>query len=307
MNDDARRSDPTRVLARRTLAWLIDVFVFIATFVATVVVFGERFTGTGIAARPDGFRFERGDATLWFPKGVPAVGDSVLVVPGNKFWLAVGLFWVVLLVDWVIVQGLTGRTAGKSLCRVRCVTREQARPGIGRALLRTILWPIDLIDIVLPLAFILATFTKGHRRVGDFAAGTFVVDRAFADRLAGHHTDDRPERIPASEVELAGGDGDDLEHEDEFDADLVADTGGRPPSVFEPAPSTPPAAEPAAPAAAAAAPATATPGPTRERSLEPVWNESLDTYVRWEPSVERWIGWDEAAQKWRLVDPSRMG
>jgi len=304
VTDDARRSDPTRVLARRSLAWLLDLALFVAAFLGTIVVFGQRFTGEAIAAEPAGFRFESGDATLWFPKDVPTLGESVLVVPGDKFWLAIGLFWFVLLVNWVIVQGLTGRTFAKSIFRLRCVTRERPRPGIGRALLRTSLWVVDLIPIVLPLGFILATFAKGHRRVGDMAAGTFVVDRRFAAKLAaGRPGDDGPERVPPSDVAVAG-----VEPADDAFAP-PADQDAGPASVFEPPATAPPEPMPAAPPAAApvaAATAAATAaGPPP--SLEPVWNDALDTYVRWEPSVERWIGWDESGQKWRLVDPSRMG
>ncbi len=299
MTDDARRNDPTRVLARRTLAWLLDVALFQATFLTTIVVFGQRFTGAAIAAEPAGFRFESGDATLWFPKGVPALGDSVLVVPGDKFWLAIGLFWAVLVIDWVLVQGLTGATFGKWICRLRCVTRERPKPGIGRAFVRTLLWVIDLIEIVLPIGFILATFTKGHRRVGDYAGGTFVVDRRFAARLGGRRRrQDEPERVPADEVAITG--------VDDRPEDLYAPVGdsAEPPSVFEPGATAGPAPD----VVEEASPGRETPPAAREpeRSIEPVWNDALDTYVRWEPSVERWIGWDEEAQKWRLVDPSRL-
>lgn len=314
MTDDERgskrRNDPTRVLARRTLAWIMDVLLFDAAFLATIVVFGQRFTGAAIAAEPAGFRFESGDATLWFPKDVPGLGDSVLVVPGDKFWLAVALFWVVLLLDWVLVQGLSGLTFGKALTGVRCVTRTRHKPGIGRALGRTLLWVIDLIQIVLPLGFILATFTKGHRRVGDMAAGTFVVDRRFAARLRESDDDGRSEHIPAEEVHLDG-----LDEADSGQpfADL-ADDGDA--SVFAPG------AGAAATAAAVGAeqrpqagaeteivsrptPETA-PARAPERSTDPVWNDDIGTYIRWEPSVARWIGWDEANQKWRAIDPSRL-
>ncbi len=318
MTDDARHSDPTRVLARRTLAWLLDVLAFVAAFLVTVVLFGQRFTdqagSTAIADEASGFRFMDGDATLWFPKGLPGLGNSVLVVPGDKFWLAVGLFWLVLIVDWIIVQGLTGATFGKSLCGLRCVTRERPKPGIGRALVRTLLWVIDLIEIVLPIGFILATFTKGHRRVGDFAGGTFVVDRKFAARLgasgARRDGDTGPERVPSGEVELTGLD---EGTDDQYPSVRPAGPAEGPPSVFEPREPDRPAATAGAATGSGAMAAGAGPPErpartsTPPRSLNPVWNDDLGTYVRWEPSVERWIGWDESGQKWRLVDPSRLG
>ncbi|MCB1016241.1 MAG: RDD family protein [Acidimicrobiales bacterium] len=298
MTDDARRGDPTRVLFRRILAWLFDVALFEAVFLAAIVAFGQRFTGELIAAEPAGFRFTDGDATLWFPEGIPGLGDSVLVVPGDKFWLALALFWVALLVDWVLVQGLTGATFGKAVWRIRCVTRERPRPGIGRALVRTLLWVVDLIMIVLPLGFILATFTRGHRRVGDFAGGTFVVDRRFAAHLAAGRRDGGSERVPSSEVALEGLD----EPGDDAFAPPPTDEATEPPSVFDPAVASTTAA--ATGAAAAAEPPA--PADEPEPSTDPIWSDELDTYIRWEPSVGRWIGWDEDAGKWRLVDPSRL-
>lgn len=316
MTDDERgskrRNDPTRVLARRTLAWILDVLLFDAAFLTAIVVFGQRFTGTAIAAEPAGFRFESGDATLWFPKDVPGLGDSVLVVPGDKFWLAVALFWIVLLVDWVLVQGLSGLTFGKALTGVRCVTRTRHKPGIGRALVRTLLWVIDLIQIVLPLGFILATFTKGHRRVGDMAARTFVVDRRFAARLREDDDEGQSERIPAEEVLVDG-----LPRTGDLGepfADLAGDDGD--PSVFAPAGGAAAAASAAGETgpqgvssepAIVSRPTPATAGPrVPERTTDPVWNDDIGTYIRWEPSVERWIGWDESNQKWRAIDPSRL-
>jgi uncharacterized RDD family membrane protein YckC len=253
---EEERRDPTAVLGRRTLAWLFDVLLFAAAFLVPVAVFGQVFRGADIAAQPGGFRFVDGDATLWFR-------SRVLVVPGDKFWLAVGLTVVVFLASWIVVQGLRGVTPGKGLFRVRCVTRERPTPGIGRALLRTVLWVVDLITIVLPIGFILATFTRGHRRVGDFVASTFVVDRAYARRLA--------ER-----------------------------TGAPVPAEGEPRPEPEPAPTPVV--AAAGTQDLPRLRDLEERSTEPVWDDDLDTYVRWEPTVEKWIGWDESAQKWTIVE-----
>jgi hypothetical protein len=74
----ADRRDPTAVLGRRTLAFLVDQLLYTAAFIVPVALFGQVFRGADIAAEPDGFRFVSGDATLWFR-------SRVLVVPGQKF------------------------------------------------------------------------------------------------------------------------------------------------------------------------------------------------------------------------------
>lgn len=266
---DGKRRDPTAVLGRRTLAWLFDVFLFAAAFLVPVAVFGQVFQGADIAAQRDGFRFESGDAALF-------VRSRVLVVPGDKFWIAVGLAVVVFLGSWIVAQGLRGITPGKALFRVRCVTREAPAPGVGRAIVRTLLWVIDLITIVLPIGFILSTFTRGHRRVGDFASGTFVVDRAYAERLQ-DRSDGPPRQAreaeagPEPEPDPRAGP---IPQEQEPHPDEVGEFPRlRDTEVAEPEPST-----------------------------DPVWDDDLDTYVRWEPSVRRWIGWDESTQRWKVVE-----
>lgn len=76
----------------------------------------------------------------------------------------------------VIGEGQTGRTPGKTLFRVRTVQQSGQPPGVGRALVRSLLWPVDSFPWVVPLvAAHVARRSGGHRRIGDLAARTFVV------------------------------------------------------------------------------------------------------------------------------------
>jgi len=78
---------------------------------------------------------------------------------------------VTLIMD-VIVQGRTGWTPGKRAMRLRCVEEATGEPpGRGRAMLRYALWLVDGLGGAL-----VAFFSEGHRRLGDMAAGTVVVD-----------------------------------------------------------------------------------------------------------------------------------
>jgi hypothetical protein len=81
----------------------------------------------------------------------------------------------------VVLQGLVGWTIGKLICGIRTVREDGRPPGLGRALVRWLLLIVDLFPWCLPLVgFILILTGKGHRRVGDMAAHTFVVNKAAA-------------------------------------------------------------------------------------------------------------------------------
>src|SRR3546814_9866866 len=91
---------------------------------------------------------------------------------------AAAMFWVANLAMLVVLQGLTGWTIGKLITGLRVVGEDGRAPGLGKALLRWVLWVLDGFPYVLPLVGgIVALTTVGHRRVGAMAAKTFVVDR----------------------------------------------------------------------------------------------------------------------------------
>ena len=64
----------------------------------------------------------------------------------------------------------------------RVVRPDGGRPGIGKARGRTLLLIIDTISLILPLGLWVAMFSRGHRRIGDMAAGTYVVKSRYAGR-----------------------------------------------------------------------------------------------------------------------------
>lgn len=72
----------------------------------------------------------------------------------------------------VIQQGQRGATPGKLLLGLRVVRRDGRPPGVGRALVRTVLLVIDLFPVV---AVLTALSEPDHRRLGDRVAGTYVI------------------------------------------------------------------------------------------------------------------------------------
>lgn len=78
---------------------------------------------------------------------------------------------------YTIAEGLTGRTLGKLLSGTIVVNAEGQPPGIGRALIRTLMRLIEVNPFFLGgiPAGIVAAASKEKQRLGDYAAGTYVV------------------------------------------------------------------------------------------------------------------------------------
>lgn len=157
--------DPTRVITRRAVALLVDAILVAVLPVLTVFVIGHSRT---VHECPD--RLAPGRSCFaWRGNGVVVENRSIL-------WF-VAFFAVVYFLVFVVVQGRTGASPGKSLLGVRVVDHQGRKPGFFRSAVRALAWAVDAITIVVPVALWSAWCSPGHRRVGDFLAGTFVVRR----------------------------------------------------------------------------------------------------------------------------------
>jgi uncharacterized RDD family membrane protein YckC len=167
--------DPTAVLVRRVIAHLLDAALYAVALLVPVALFadsrtiavGESLDRVGRLGGEDPYVF-RGN-TVYF------VTQSELITAAL---IALGVF----LLTAVVMQGLTGRTAGKWVTGVRAVRPDGSNPGLGRAFVRELCWIIDGIPsfVVALVGGILALVTTGRRRVGDFLGRTYVVHRRFA-------------------------------------------------------------------------------------------------------------------------------
>ena len=79
-----------------------------------------------------------------------------------------------------LLKLFAGGSVGKLLFGLRTVDKNTgAVAGFGKSFVRWILWVVDGFPYCLPLVgLITGLSTKGHRRVGDMAAGTLVVGKA---------------------------------------------------------------------------------------------------------------------------------
>jgi uncharacterized RDD family membrane protein YckC len=163
--------DPTQVLGRRIGAVLIDTLVIAAIIAGSWYVLTKNASsapctegGLEIGGKCRGFtRSSSGDRTIWLL--------IVVLAP--------------ILINWVM-QGLTGKTPGKAIVGIKTVNAEGRPPGIGHAALRSILAIVDGFPYFIPylVGFIVALNSDRHQRIGDKAAGTYVVDKAAEGALA---------------------------------------------------------------------------------------------------------------------------
>lgn len=84
--------------------------------------------------------------------------------------------WVVFcaLVMWLML-GFWGFSPGKLICGVRVASTNLDRPGLLRALVRTIIWPFESFFMNGIGAFILIAFTPHWQRLADLVGGMVVV------------------------------------------------------------------------------------------------------------------------------------
>jgi uncharacterized RDD family membrane protein YckC len=155
--------DPTRVVTRRGVAVVIDAFLLAVIPAVTVAIVGHA-------------ELRRGDCPDPIPgRDCLSFKDQVMIVDKDAALLFFGMLVVLYLVVFVAVQGITGASPGKALLGIRVIRADGTPPGFVRSMLRMLAWVVDGLVLLLPVALWTAWFTPGHRRVGDWIAGTYVV------------------------------------------------------------------------------------------------------------------------------------
>lgn len=247
--------DPTAVMGRRYLAFIIDD-ILLTVVVGIVAALTVQYTEVPFGLSCSSLR----NSALCFSNG----NTTYLVDQADLVWVYVAWGVYVVLVFWLL-QGLTGASPGKAICGIRTV-RADGRPcGVGRAVVRSVLLVVDLIGCVVPLVGpITAGASKGHKRVGDMAAGTFVVGKAAVGT---------PVAVPGAAAPVA------------------APAYGTPQAYGAPVagPQAPPA-PPVAPVGPAAGAAGAAPAPDAQ------WDPQRATWVRWDGA--QWTAHDPASGSW---------
>lgn len=170
--------DPLKVNGRRFGAYLIDALLLGA--LVPVLIF---FAVSRPTIYTDSPSCEFLEVRELVPSGekcfeVSGPDEGTWVLPTTGY-IAAGLYLVIYLIaiEWIL-QATTGMTIGKLLFGIRTVDESGTGPGIGKQLLRGVVWIIDSITLILPIAAWSILATKRNQRLGDLAAGTFVVRSA---------------------------------------------------------------------------------------------------------------------------------
>ena len=314
--------DPTAIQGRRIAAWSIDLAIFLALVAGLLAVTG------GVSWTTHQFANARQATAFCRPyegsttKVCSHVDDQAVLlnVKGSADWVSV---WFVYFIAYCIIGGVTGSSIGKFALGLRVVDADGNLSGFRASFVRTVLWLVDAITCGIPIVGgSLMVSNNGHRRVGDMAAGTFVVPKAFVGS---------PIVLPPrpGSYEYAYG----------YPPPGIPPAGPYPgPSWTPPAGASPPPPMPTPPPATGApqgsdtaapvhphavdpstlpppvyppaypapypAPAPATPAnaPATSDADGPHWDEARDTYIQYDRSVGAWVQWDERHHHWRPIE-----
>jgi uncharacterized RDD family membrane protein YckC len=152
--------DPTRVTGRRIVGGLFDGVIdrlFLYTVYGMVGI--KLVNGT------------LGTAT-------PEVIDS-------KIGIIATAYLAYIVATKVVTLGFFGWTPGMLITGVRCVKYTGRAPGIGRSLVRTLVYQLGsqfgLFWVV--LSYLVMSTNKSHRAIQDMAVGTYVIDSIYFGHL----------------------------------------------------------------------------------------------------------------------------
>lgn len=174
-------ADPTAVVGRRVLAYVIDGVILLVVMVALFASLASSEDQT------TAFAAERVcDLINNQPAGeylcIPADTTTILISDDDLVLIGfIGLLYG--FVTQMLLPAITGFSPGKAMVGLRIVNQESfRRAGIGANLVRWVLWVVDSAPWCFPLVgLITGLSSNGHRRVGDMVAKTVVIDRKWVD------------------------------------------------------------------------------------------------------------------------------
>lgn len=154
-------ADPTRVGSKRIVAAVIDIGIEALVLAVLFLVLAQDYERYSVVSGT-------------YVQGRELQGGGAVAVYAFALLYNIGVFLV-----W---RGLTGNTVGTLAMRIAVVDEAGRPPGIVRAIVRSGAGVVDYLPCCAPAVGLITMFTStAHRRVGDMAAKTYVVDAAGRD------------------------------------------------------------------------------------------------------------------------------
>jgi uncharacterized RDD family membrane protein YckC len=100
--------------------------------------------------------------------------SRTIVIVGS----AIGALLIAFIYYW-LQEGAFGATMGKAIIGLRVTRQDGSVPGLGSSAIRNAFRLVDGLPLYMP-GFFVAAFSRGRRRIGDFAAQTFVLEHAVS-------------------------------------------------------------------------------------------------------------------------------
>ena len=164
--------DPTDVIGRRIVAFIIDTILLDA--IAVAVLAGSK-SSSYTHAPDNACTILRAQSS----KSISCVqlGSHIYTWEDSRIALAIGVTLLAAVLNLVVLQGSTGASVGKMMLGLRVVDAQGRVCGIGRAIVRWIVGFVDLLCAGL-VGLVTVLVTRPHRRIGDMAGGTYVIATA---------------------------------------------------------------------------------------------------------------------------------
>jgi uncharacterized RDD family membrane protein YckC len=179
-NQPVSAYDPTAVLGRRYGAFLIDAAICLIAF--GLIFFASATTRTRAEAlRLPGCHLSASDSSQveCNNRAVITVNDTVYEADIGPFF---GFSVLFTFLYFALVEGLFGGSLGKQMTGLRVVTPTGEKIGVLRSTAR---WAVFAVDGPLSLficGIVTSSVARGHRRLGDMGANSYVVGKADAGR-----------------------------------------------------------------------------------------------------------------------------
>ena len=164
-------ADPTGVMGKRIFAFIIDLAIGMIISGAVFFSLADAYENAPNGAC-DLVELETSVASCF------QSGDMVYVLEDGDNAPLAGVSLAYGFGVFGLLQGLTGASIGKHMLGLRVVKQDGTLAGVGKCTVRWLLLIVDVFFCFL-VGLITSLTSKNHRRVGDMAAGTFVIGKQW--------------------------------------------------------------------------------------------------------------------------------